>query len=77
MRGAAPNQQLQAGITVIMWEEMQLRELHLKTLSFKSCSQVPPCHAGGVAVKPRPGNGIFCLGERSQEESSVIISSEM
>lgn len=42
--GAAPNQHLQAGITIITWEEMQLRELHFKMLSFQACRQVPPCH---------------------------------
>lgn len=42
IRGAAPNQQLQAGIIVIMWEEMQLRELDFKMPPSKGCSQVHP-----------------------------------
>lgn len=41
IRGAAPNQQPQAGITVIMWEEMQRREFHFKAPSFAVCTQVP------------------------------------
>lgn len=53
MRGTAPNQQLQAGITIIMWEEMQLRELHVKALSFMQPAASLPCRWGCCEAEAR------------------------